>query len=225
MSIESEILRIQHNIANTYAVVSDMGGEVPLQPNSDNLPKAARSIPQGPTYTAGDGIDIVETETGAEISVILPTKTVTQEEYDALTDEQKQADVLYLVDEPPWTPAPLSIQEYDTEDGWHVRKWSDGYAELSKEVTQQAGTWHSLGGGRYYSDSLASPEFPFALTAKYQETVSMSDMAVTSGALVHFETVPSSNGSMGKPRSYWLISTQTDIASFGMRYYVCGRWK
>lgn len=46
MSVESEILRIQHNIANTYAVVSEKGGEVPLQPTSANLAAAVDSIPQ-----------------------------------------------------------------------------------------------------------------------------------------------------------------------------------
>ncbi len=46
MSIESEILRIQHNIANAYAKVAEKGGEVPLQPVSVNLAAAVESIPQ-----------------------------------------------------------------------------------------------------------------------------------------------------------------------------------
>lgn len=45
MSVESEILRIQHNIANTYAAVAEKGGEVPLQPTSANLAAAVASIP------------------------------------------------------------------------------------------------------------------------------------------------------------------------------------
>lgn len=49
MSVESEILRIQHNIANTYAAVTDKGGEVPLQPTSANLAAAVASIPVGVT--------------------------------------------------------------------------------------------------------------------------------------------------------------------------------
>lgn len=49
MSVESEILRIQHNIANTYAAVSEKGGEVPLQPTSANLAAAVASIPVIPT--------------------------------------------------------------------------------------------------------------------------------------------------------------------------------
>ena len=47
MSVESEILRIQHNIADTYAKVSEKGGDVPLQPNSANLAAAVASIPAG----------------------------------------------------------------------------------------------------------------------------------------------------------------------------------
>lgn len=46
MSVESEILRIQHNIASSYAAVSSKGGEVPLQPTSANLAAAVSSIPQ-----------------------------------------------------------------------------------------------------------------------------------------------------------------------------------
>lgn len=49
MSVESEILRIQHNIANTYAAVSEKGGEVPLQPTSANLAAAVSSIQTGVT--------------------------------------------------------------------------------------------------------------------------------------------------------------------------------
>ena len=49
MSIESEILRIQRNVANAYAAVSEKGGEVPLQPTSANLEAAVRSIQTGVT--------------------------------------------------------------------------------------------------------------------------------------------------------------------------------
>ncbi len=51
MSIESEILRIQKNIADTYAVVAEKGGSVPLAPISANLAGAVRSIP------ASGGVD------------------------------------------------------------------------------------------------------------------------------------------------------------------------
>lgn len=49
MSVESEILRIQHNIANAYATVAEKGGEVPLQATSSNLAAAVASIQTGVT--------------------------------------------------------------------------------------------------------------------------------------------------------------------------------
>lgn len=47
MSVESEILRIQHNIASAYTKVSEKGGEVPLQPTSANLAAAIGTIASG----------------------------------------------------------------------------------------------------------------------------------------------------------------------------------
>lgn len=55
MSVESEILRIQHNIANTYTAVAEKGGDVPLQPNSANLAAAVETIPSA-------GLDVYSTE-------------------------------------------------------------------------------------------------------------------------------------------------------------------
>lgn len=45
MSVESEILRIQRNIANAYTAVASKGGVVPQQPTSDELPAAVGTIP------------------------------------------------------------------------------------------------------------------------------------------------------------------------------------
>lgn len=53
MSVESEILRIQRNIADTYAAVAEKGGQVPLQPNSANLAAAVASIPLGSASAGG----------------------------------------------------------------------------------------------------------------------------------------------------------------------------
>lgn len=99
MSVENEILRIQHNIANTYAAVSRKGGEVPLQPTSANLPAAVESIPQGPTYTAGDGIDITETEAGASIGVTTPVQgIVTQAEFNAMPEAERNRGLYVISD-------------------------------------------------------------------------------------------------------------------------------
>lgn len=53
MSVESEILRIQRNIADTYAVVAAKGGTVPLHPTSANLAAAVASIPDASIPTGG----------------------------------------------------------------------------------------------------------------------------------------------------------------------------
>lgn len=150
MSIESEILRIQHNIANTYAAVSNKGGEVPLQPTSENLPAAVESIPQGPTYTAGDGIEITQTEAGPKIGVTTPVRgIVTQEEFDALT-EAEQNKGLYVIsdsggsggggDSGTGSPA---LEVYSTEEQV-IGTWIDGkpiYRKVfEKNLTSNAAT-------------------------------------------------------------------------------------
>lgn len=94
MSVESEILRIQHNISSAYTKVAEKGGEVPLQPNSQNLAKSIETIQSSGELIAGDGLS----KKGNVLNVDLPTKSVTKAEYDALTEEEKQAEVLYLVE-------------------------------------------------------------------------------------------------------------------------------
>lgn len=53
MSIQSEIDRIKNNVIGVYSAVSDMGGTLPDEQNSDNLAGAVRSIPQGVNLPLG----------------------------------------------------------------------------------------------------------------------------------------------------------------------------
>lgn len=95
MSVESEILRIQHNIASAYAKVSEKGGEVPLQPASANLAAAIASVPGGSELTAGDGLS----KEGDTLSVTTPVRgIVTQAEFDALTEAQKNSGLYVISD-------------------------------------------------------------------------------------------------------------------------------
>lgn len=167
MSVESEILRIQHNIANTYAAVSEKGGDVPLQPTSANLAAAVSSITSSAEIIAGDGLS----KDGNTISVTTPVKGAGQAEYDALPEEQKQADVLYIVDEPPFVPSVLSVQEFDTEDGWHVRKWSSGHVEmiLNKVYTVPASSWSQAGSLSSVPRLFAANAYPVKLMEVYSE--------------------------------------------------------
>lgn len=67
MSVESEILRIQHNIANAYAAVSQKGGEVPPQPTSENLSEAINTIPGGGGQSVGEVYSTEEQRIGTWI--------------------------------------------------------------------------------------------------------------------------------------------------------------
>lgn len=78
MSVESEILRIQSNIAGAYEKVAEKGGSVPQHPTSANLAAAVASIPAGGvtsinsltgaiTLAAGDNVSIEQD--GATITI------------------------------------------------------------------------------------------------------------------------------------------------------------
>lgn len=60
MSIANEITNYANGLSDAYDAVNDMSGIIPQDKNMNNLDTAIRTIPQstGPTYTAGNGIDI-----------------------------------------------------------------------------------------------------------------------------------------------------------------------
>lgn len=134
MSVESEILRIQHNIADAYAAVSEKGGEVPLQPTSANLAAAVRSITSSGELIAGDGLS----KEGDTLSVDNPVRGIlTQAEFNALTKEQK-ASGTYFVDDG-MTCAGECGDVYSTEER-RIGTWIDGkpiYSKTFSGVTQK----------------------------------------------------------------------------------------
>lgn len=117
MSIAGEIERIKNNVSKSYGAVSDMGGELPAQQNSDSLPAAIRGIeamkpsvydPQGKeedifayvdeaieqACQSGGGLDVSFGDTLTVEDDVLDVSTpvnsvISQEEYDALSPEQK----------------------------------------------------------------------------------------------------------------------------------------
>lgn len=128
--------------------------------------KLIRQAIKSASPAAGEGLS----KEGDTLNVDLPTKSVTKTEYEALTEEQKQAEAVYLVAEPPWMPVPLSIQEYDTDDGWHVRKWSDGYVEMSllKKFTSES-TMSSWNGWRMLEKAIPHVDLPIPLVSRRNE--------------------------------------------------------
>lgn len=162
------------------------------------------------------------------IGVAVPVKPLTQAEYDALPEEEKQAEAVYLVDEPPWTPALLSIQEYDTEDGWHVRKWSTGYVEMSLRSGVTSVT--STAGNGCPFPKLSKIAFPVPLVQKYSETATACDTncgaMVQVAALSYPEETPTEESALAKTGNYWVVAGRTfDSLLMDASVIVTGRWK
>lgn len=159
---------------------------------------------------------------GSNISVKTPNRSFTKSEYDALTDEERQADIVYLVEEPAWEHVPLSIQEYDTDAHWHVRKWSEGYAEFIFK-NSYSGTSVAYSSGSILLFDQGNIPFPFALKEKYSETFSLLSSS-NSGNLKY--GIVYAQGDMENTNSWGLfigsspITIQVDIS-----ITVTGRWK
>ncbi len=150
------------------------GAEGPAGPQGEPGPPGPQGPPgpsggggESPVYEAGAGIDI-EANT---ISVSLPTRSVTQAEYDGLGEEEK-AETLFIITDAEAKPLEgVTITEYDTDDGWHVRKWSDGYVELfcKKSGTIPVSSWVSSSSLYTVVGFFPSSPFPVPLTRIYKE--------------------------------------------------------
>ena len=161
---------------------------------------------------------------GGNIGVALPTKAVTKAEYDALTEAEKQAETVYLVDEPAWEPVPLSIQEYDTEDGWHVRKWSNGYVEMSFTRLISSFSFTSWGGGVNSAPSVfKSAQFPVPLVKKFSETAGFISGANTVGWVM--PDLTTSINALTHSNSYSVIRPGDNPGPATICISVTGRWK
>jgi len=159
------------------------------------------------------------------ISVKTPVTPLTKEEYDGLSEEEKQAEAVYLVDEPPWTPIPLSIQEYDTEDGWHVRKWSNGYVEMfiRQTVSIPSNRWNNwLNVFVSVPSIFLSIPYPLTLVEFYSENVTES------GPSPFFLFFRKENDSLRETRVYDAVrgsQAPSQAMNFMVDRKICGRWK
>jgi len=180
----------------------------------------------GADLTAGDGVTII----GNTISVSLPTKSLTKKEYDSLSDDEKQSEHLYLVDEPPFASTDISIQEYDTDDGWHVRKWSDGYIEMfgSKAFTIAADQWTTWGSVFVINAAIPQYEYPVPLIKKYSEFFIVEKSAPNSVMLYENRTIsdPSYSTMLTHTTSIGVFRGTKGTVNYGVvTYSITGRWK
>lgn len=117
-----------------------------------------------------------------------------------------------------------SIDEYDTEDGWHVRKWADGYAEMVGSFTRTVSKSSWAPWGNIYSvpyGIIPLYSYPISLSVIYSEVLD-----ITPGESVVVVTC-GTRESNNKTKNYGLcrgtaFSTDVDLK---LNYVVTGRWK
>ncbi len=167
---------------------------------------------------AGKGVAIEE----GKINVALPVEVLSADEYAALPEEEKRSETLYGVPEPPWTPLPetLSIQDYETEDGWHVRKWSDGYLEMSCRETVNIAVNNALGNMWFYKNSGIDKPYPIIPTAVYSSNVGIIGVTTVALAGIYW-----SKTTENRPDSIYLLATDKGVHSYTIGAHITGRWK
>lgn len=116
------------------------------------------------------------------------------------------------------------LDEYDTEDGWHVRKWANGYVELLVDKSKNIGTWGSITPGVTYSQFDSMP-LPFPLVKKYETYATACDKG-TSGAAVTALQKGADSDLLDAFGPLWLISFSTPPPSLvGITIKITGRWE
>lgn len=112
------------------------GIEGPQGPPGPQGEKGEKGDPgeQGPQGPAGSGVDLEFgdglTKAGNTVKVTLPTKAVTSEEYESLSDTEKMADVEYIItddnEESGGSPGSGTSQEVYSTEETRIGTWIDG---------------------------------------------------------------------------------------------------
>ena len=122
-----------------------------------------------------------------------------------------------------------AFEEYDTEDGWHVRKWSDGYVEM----TYSAHKILSIDvphGTFYWSAEQPGVPYPVPLVKRY--SLLMDTEGDADGSIVwvgtiegHSAVVTSYTKLAGLPVYRVIRGTEMSDVGFTITAFVTGRWK
>lgn len=132
-------------------------------------------------------------------------------------DGPKQFDVMNGTDA-------AAIEDYTTDDGWHVRKYSDGYVEMVLTVSEtvSADSWAAWGNGYVVSASnVPVYNYPFTLTTVYVE-----DCALTIDSGAWSITYAKDNGnSKTNTYGYYRGTAVTTDRIVNRHISVKGRWK
>lgn len=121
------------------------------------------------------------------------------------------------------------LEEHDTDDGWHVRKWSDGYVEMTLRKTLNAFSYSPLSNGLYIASlntGFDNTKFPIVLTEKFSETIGFAQLEETIGWVIT-DPIPSGGTEFTHCFEYRVIKAGgTSVnAPVTIAINVTGRWK
>lgn len=189
----------------------------------------------GGTFTLKNGL--MEVKTPVE-------RIIKQEDFDALPEEKRNHG-LYIVTTDGEPLAGLEIEEYDTTvDGcqWHVRKWSNGYIEMSGRKDYRDIPIDTFS-GQFSFNGLNHPiglvTFPSPLIKKYSEIIDIDNYGGDSNARIAvIGKWPNTNiggnatwdalTTSSRIRLYQVVPTNYDTISYisvTLVIFVTGRWK
>lgn len=201
----------------------------------------------GGTSTGGDlsleleGKELRLLQNGTPLSsVTLPDQEglgaipITTSEYEALSESDRE-NKLYLVTDADATKplVGLSVTDYDTEDGWHVRKWSDGYVEMTyrSETILEASMALNAFGALFSTSADFIPEivYPFPLTEKYYEGIDLWQKTGANLSAWPYAVKDRTSNPLNHTRRHGLVfvvnNPRSEDCTYEYAFHVTGRWK
>lgn len=125
--------------------------------------------------------------------------------------------VLYCVKALPSEPV---LEEYDTEDEWHVRKWSDGYLEMSYKKEVNVTFSNSFAGIGFYANTGINEPYPVIPAVIYSEGIGMTELS--DGALVSLYQSKIMKNTLS---CIYLFSAANGNRTGTVCAHITGRWK
>lgn len=115
------------------------------------------------------------------------------------------------------------IEEYDTDNGWHVRKWSNGYFEmfLTQDVDIPSSNW--IAWGNIFSvpiDKTPRIMYPLSVVSKYIENVNIVYPIDGAIGIIYGPQYQNKTQAIGFIRG----TVQSTNITVKIRYQICGTW-
>lgn len=129
-------------------------------------------------------------------------------------------------------PPGVTIEEYDS-GSWHVRKWDDGYIEMSLIVrkTAAASSWVEWGGGYLIDNFINYQNYPVSLKKLYSLSTNLfEDGSSSTGGwsmiAIPYTSLSYSNLKQTPSVLLYRPGSKPDVAvSTASSFHITGRWK